>query len=149
MFPNTGIFILYFLAFFLQQWQDDYSMFKTVFAYLLTGLEQYQNGKYVNSWTINWACAVYWRINMNTAFVFFHLQDKRSSDLSGTRTPGQLSPAHERGEERSEPVTYCTLQEKVSESMSTLSLSLFTKATIIWENQEHWVHFRHSVVGLK
>uniref|UniRef100_A0AAR2IT47 Ubiquitin carboxyl-terminal hydrolase n=1 Tax=Pygocentrus nattereri TaxID=42514 RepID=A0AAR2IT47_PYGNA len=27
------------------QWQDDYSMFKTVFAYLLTGLEQYQNGK--------------------------------------------------------------------------------------------------------
>uniref|UniRef100_A0A8C2KP16 Ubiquitin carboxyl-terminal hydrolase n=1 Tax=Cyprinus carpio TaxID=7962 RepID=A0A8C2KP16_CYPCA len=28
------------------QWHDDYSMFKTVFAYLLTGLEQYQNGKY-------------------------------------------------------------------------------------------------------
>uniref|UniRef100_A0A8C1SFT3 Ubiquitin carboxyl-terminal hydrolase n=1 Tax=Cyprinus carpio TaxID=7962 RepID=A0A8C1SFT3_CYPCA len=27
------------------QWHDDYSMFKTVFAYLLTGLEQYQNGK--------------------------------------------------------------------------------------------------------
>ncbi|KAG9265628.1 ubiquitin carboxyl-terminal hydrolase 28 isoform X1 [Astyanax mexicanus] len=27
------------------QWQDDYSMFKTVFAYLLTGLEQYQKGK--------------------------------------------------------------------------------------------------------
>uniref|UniRef100_A0A8C1BEY1 Ubiquitin carboxyl-terminal hydrolase n=1 Tax=Cyprinus carpio carpio TaxID=630221 RepID=A0A8C1BEY1_CYPCA len=28
------------------QWHDDYSMFKTVFAYLLTGLEQYQNGKH-------------------------------------------------------------------------------------------------------
>ncbi|KAG5285012.1 hypothetical protein AALO_G00033070 [Alosa alosa] len=27
------------------KWHDDYSMFKTVFAYLLTGLEQYQNGK--------------------------------------------------------------------------------------------------------
>ncbi|KAI7795734.1 putative ubiquitin carboxyl-terminal hydrolase 28 [Triplophysa rosa] len=27
------------------QWHEDYSMFKTVFAYLLTGLEQYQNGK--------------------------------------------------------------------------------------------------------
>ncbi|XP_051537740.1 ubiquitin carboxyl-terminal hydrolase 28-like isoform X1 [Myxocyprinus asiaticus] len=27
------------------QWHDDYNMFKTVFAYLLTGLEQYQNGK--------------------------------------------------------------------------------------------------------
>ncbi|XP_026989887.2 ubiquitin carboxyl-terminal hydrolase 28 [Tachysurus fulvidraco] len=27
------------------QWHDDYSMFRTVFAYLLTGLEQYQNGK--------------------------------------------------------------------------------------------------------
>ncbi|XP_065143002.1 ubiquitin carboxyl-terminal hydrolase 28 isoform X2 [Paramisgurnus dabryanus] len=27
------------------EWHDDYSMFKTVFAYLLTGLEQYQNGK--------------------------------------------------------------------------------------------------------
>ncbi|TSQ12700.1 Ubiquitin carboxyl-terminal hydrolase 28 [Bagarius yarrelli] len=27
------------------QWHDDYSMFKTVFAYLLTGLEQYQHGK--------------------------------------------------------------------------------------------------------
>uniref|UniRef100_A0A673K7M3 ubiquitinyl hydrolase 1 n=1 Tax=Sinocyclocheilus rhinocerous TaxID=307959 RepID=A0A673K7M3_9TELE len=27
------------------QWHDDYSMFKTVFAYLLAGLELYQNGK--------------------------------------------------------------------------------------------------------
>ncbi|XP_028838352.1 ubiquitin carboxyl-terminal hydrolase 28 isoform X2 [Denticeps clupeoides] len=27
------------------QWHEDYSMFRTVFAYLLTGLEQYQNGK--------------------------------------------------------------------------------------------------------
>lgn len=27
------------------KWHEDYSMFKTVFAYLLTGLEQYQNGK--------------------------------------------------------------------------------------------------------
>ncbi|XP_030638857.1 ubiquitin carboxyl-terminal hydrolase 28 [Chanos chanos] len=27
------------------QWHDDYNMFRTVFAYLLTGLEQYQNGK--------------------------------------------------------------------------------------------------------
>uniref|UniRef100_A0AAY4E5M8 ubiquitinyl hydrolase 1 n=1 Tax=Denticeps clupeoides TaxID=299321 RepID=A0AAY4E5M8_9TELE len=31
------------------QWHEDYSMFRTVFAYLLTGLEQYQNGKYVES----------------------------------------------------------------------------------------------------
>uniref|UniRef100_A0A673KB43 Ubiquitin carboxyl-terminal hydrolase n=1 Tax=Sinocyclocheilus rhinocerous TaxID=307959 RepID=A0A673KB43_9TELE len=33
------------------QWHDDYSMFKTVFAYLLAGLELYQNGKYVDSET--------------------------------------------------------------------------------------------------
>uniref|UniRef100_A0A8C7RM11 Ubiquitin carboxyl-terminal hydrolase n=1 Tax=Oncorhynchus mykiss TaxID=8022 RepID=A0A8C7RM11_ONCMY len=28
-----------------QQWHDDYSLFRTVFVYLLTGLEQYQHGK--------------------------------------------------------------------------------------------------------
>uniref|UniRef100_A0A3B4A0L9 Ubiquitin carboxyl-terminal hydrolase n=1 Tax=Periophthalmus magnuspinnatus TaxID=409849 RepID=A0A3B4A0L9_9GOBI len=29
---------------YLQQWHEDYKMFKTVFVYLLTGLEHYQNG---------------------------------------------------------------------------------------------------------
>lgn len=30
-----------------QQWHDDYKLFRTVFVYLLTGLEHYQNQKYV------------------------------------------------------------------------------------------------------
>ncbi len=45
------------------------------------------------------------------------LQDKRSSELSRTCTPRQLSPSYERREERSGPVTYSTLQKKVFESM--------------------------------
>lgn len=28
-----------------QQWHDDYRLFRTVFVYLLTGLEHYQHGK--------------------------------------------------------------------------------------------------------
>uniref|UniRef100_A0A3Q2DXA3 Ubiquitin specific peptidase 28 n=1 Tax=Cyprinodon variegatus TaxID=28743 RepID=A0A3Q2DXA3_CYPVA len=32
-------------VFLLQQWHDDYRDFRTVFVYLLTGLEQYQHGK--------------------------------------------------------------------------------------------------------
>lgn len=28
-----------------QQWHDDYKLFRTVFVYLLTGLEHYQNQK--------------------------------------------------------------------------------------------------------
>lgn len=30
-----------------QQWHNDYKLFRTVFVYLLTGLEHYQNQKYV------------------------------------------------------------------------------------------------------
>lgn len=32
-----------------QQWHDDYKLFRTVFVYQLTGLEHYQNHKYVCS----------------------------------------------------------------------------------------------------